>query len=305
MEKSEKGKVDHMPSKQELLDEKEISLAREKHMINRTHLENERRKAMMVNAASRPRLPSRSDERPREERARPDKAEQGHLSPKSREDALHWDWEEAESRKRKYEEIRPEILAMHGRISPFGKTSIDQNKRLKSAPIDERIPGHALLHQHIREDFNSRKDRYLSMYPHGDPYGHVTTVPYPGRGRDVGNAPFYMGRFDLQRPKPEQSMELRKQREVSAEKISAEKQSNEKERSTSESAKKRPKPQKLCDICRKEASFLCSGCEKAWYCSTECQVRIQILYFATRVGSTNLLMCEFESDRIRSDSEQQ
>lgn len=28
-----------------------------------------------------------------------------------------------------------------------------------------------------------------------------------------------------------------------------------------------------CSVCKREASFLCSGCQGAWYCSTECQVR--------------------------------
>lgn len=29
----------------------------------------------------------------------------------------------------------------------------------------------------------------------------------------------------------------------------------------------------LCSVCKRDASFLCSGCQGAWYCSTECQVR--------------------------------
>lgn len=29
---------------------------------------------------------------------------------------------------------------------------------------------------------------------------------------------------------------------------------------------------KLCDICHKDASFLCSGCQKVWYCGQRCQV---------------------------------
>jgi len=28
-----------------------------------------------------------------------------------------------------------------------------------------------------------------------------------------------------------------------------------------------------CSVCKRDASFLCSGCQAAWYCSTECQVR--------------------------------
>ena len=27
-----------------------------------------------------------------------------------------------------------------------------------------------------------------------------------------------------------------------------------------------------CSVCKREASFLCSGCQAAWYCSSECQV---------------------------------
>lgn len=28
----------------------------------------------------------------------------------------------------------------------------------------------------------------------------------------------------------------------------------------------------LCSVCKRDASFLCSGCQGAWYCSAECQV---------------------------------
>ena len=28
-----------------------------------------------------------------------------------------------------------------------------------------------------------------------------------------------------------------------------------------------------CSVCKRDASFLCSGCQAAWYCSSECQVR--------------------------------
>lgn len=29
-----------------------------------------------------------------------------------------------------------------------------------------------------------------------------------------------------------------------------------------------------CSVCKRDASFLCSGCQSAWYCSSECQVRV-------------------------------
>ncbi|KAK3737459.1 hypothetical protein QZH41_008342, partial [Actinostola sp. cb2023] len=32
----------------------------------------------------------------------------------------------------------------------------------------------------------------------------------------------------------------------------------------------------LCSVCKRDASFLCSGCQGAWYCSTECQVRVTV-----------------------------
>lgn len=28
----------------------------------------------------------------------------------------------------------------------------------------------------------------------------------------------------------------------------------------------------LCSVCKREASFLCSGCQSAWYCSSDCQL---------------------------------
>ena len=30
-----------------------------------------------------------------------------------------------------------------------------------------------------------------------------------------------------------------------------------------------------CSVCKRDASFLCSGCQTAWYCSSECQVSIR------------------------------
>lgn len=42
----------------------------------------------------------------------------------------------------------------------------------------------------------------------------------------------------------------------------------------SESSGKQPEDDSvnLCSVCKRDASFLCSGCQGAWYCSTECQV---------------------------------
>lgn len=36
---------------------------------------------------------------------------------------------------------------------------------------------------------------------------------------------------------------------------------------------KRTAAAQLCDVCNKKASFLCSGCQSAWYCGRSCQVR--------------------------------
>ena len=39
-----------------------------------------------------------------------------------------------------------------------------------------------------------------------------------------------------------------------------------------------------CSVCKRDASFLCSGCQSAWYCSSECQVSIQ--RFKKNIGQT-------------------
>ena len=40
------------------------------------------------------------------------------------------------------------------------------------------------------------------------------------------------------------------------------------------SSEKRSAAGQQCDVCSKKASFLCSGCQSAWYCGRNCQVRI-------------------------------
>ena len=277
MDKIEREKAEHLASEREM-QEKEISLARQKHRINLAHLEHERRMAFMSNDRTHPQLTSLNEER-REERRRPDNAELVHRNLVAKEEGGSGrDWEEAGSKKRKLDEISPEVLAMHSKLSPHRRTSSDLNKKLNSMPKDDRIPAHSSSRQSVREHFDPRKGLYLPVYgaQRGDPYGHVTSLPFSGKTTNAGNAPFYMSRFDLPRARHEQGIPetLRKQRELGEDQPQAKKlSSNEKDFSPTEPAKKRSKTPRLCDVCNKEASFLCSGCQKAWYCSPECQVR--------------------------------
>ena len=46
------------------------------------------------------------------------------------------------------------------------------------------------------------------------------------------------------------------------------------------------KPNRLCVICRKEATYLCSGCQKTWYCGKDCQVCSNIKYIVHNMHDT-------------------
>ena len=267
----EREKLEHAASQREQ-HEKDIDLAREKHRMNLAHFEQERNKAAMMNhERMHSRLPTRVSEERDEERARIAGAvNMDQRSARMREEAMRRDWEETEARKRKLEE-----MAGIDRFSPSEKKSGDA-KKLKVVAKDERLPTRP---PEVPGELDPRKEHFLSMYgkPRAGPYRqHLATVPYPGRVGNAGNAPFYMGRFDLQRTKHERSVSeaLRKQREFGEDQAAAQKSSsNEKDLSASELAKKRTKLLRMCDVCSKEASFLCSGCQKAWYCSPKCQVR--------------------------------
>ncbi|XP_046841265.1 uncharacterized protein LOC124435368 isoform X3 [Xenia sp. Carnegie-2017] len=59
------------------------------------------------------------------------------------------------------------------------------------------------------------------------------------------------------------------EREEEKRQIAVHQQNNDLE--SGEPTKKKTKKHFMCDVCKKEASFLCSGCQKAWYCSAKCQ----------------------------------
>ena len=238
MEAKERLKPDYVKREHQ---ETERSLAMEKHrmnVMNLAQLENERRKAFISGKTERTderRLESNEHERP---------------SPRSREEELRRNWE-LENRKRKLEQ--PEL-------SPHARAQVDKRNSEKS--------------HHMPDELALRKEQYLAMYARQHEGYGMPGVPYPDRARSAGNPPYYVGRMGSQ-AEVSVTEALRKQREFNEKQETMRKVASQ-ERGMMESgepAKKRLKaPRCMCGVCGKEASFLCSGCQKAWYCSAKCQV---------------------------------
>ena len=244
-EKNERSKPDYAAAKREH-QEKERSLAIEKHRMNLAQLENERRKALLAGKTER------IDERRR------DNHEHERRSPRTREEEMR---RELESRKRKLEQSGPEV-----NISPNGRPQVDVNKRIMTEKS-----------HHLSPDELALRKEYLAMYGRQHEGYGMPGVPYPDRARSAGNPPFYMGRMGSQE-EASVNEALRKQRQYN-ERQEAMRKIAVQERSTvdgGEPVKKKIKNNRcMCGVCGKEASFLCSGCQKAWYCSAKCQVSTQ------------------------------
>lgn len=175
--------------------------------------------------------------------ARPESVEHERSRPRSREE-LRRSWE-LDNRKRKLEQSEVEPL------SSFA------NKAEELAAL--------------------RKEQYLAMHSREHEVyaipGMVYTdrVPYPDRARSAGNPPFYLGR----QAEVSVTEALRKQREFNERQENIRKIVNHEQSMVDsvEPAKKKMRNSRcMCGVCGKEASFLCSGCQKAWYCSAKCQV---------------------------------
>ena len=248
--------------------ETERSLAIEKHRMNLAQLENERRKAFITGK------PERMEER------RPESNEHERPSSRTREEEMRRNWE-LENRKRKLEQ--PEV-----QLPPHARAQVDMNKR-----ITEKS-------HHMPDELAMRKEQYLAMYARQHEGYGMPGVPYPDRARSAGNPPFYMGRMGSQ-AEVSVTEALRKQREYNEKQEAMRKMANQ-ERGmvdSGEPAKKRLKtPRCMCGVCGKEASFLCSGCQKAWYCSAKCQVRKPYLQ-----NNKELKQVTFLSDVIRKSVE--
>ena len=211
--------------------------------MNLAQLENERRKASMAGKIER------MDER------RPENSEHERPSPRAREEELR---RELESRKRKLEQAGPEV-----NISPHGRTQVDINKRIMAEKS-----------HHVQDELALRKEQYLAMYGRQHEGYGMPGVPYPDRARSSGNPPFYMGRMGSQ-AEASVNEALRKQRQYNERQEAMRKMAGQERTAVEggEPAKKKIKNNRcMCGVCGKEASFLCSGCQKAWYCSAKCQV---------------------------------
>ena len=243
-EKNERLKSDYVKREQQ---ETERSLAIEKHRMNLAQLENERRKAFMAGKTER------MDER------RPEGNEHERPSPRTREEEMRRNWE-LENRKRKLEQ--PEV-----QLSPHARAQVDMNKRMTEKS------------HHMPDELALRKEQYLAMYARQQEGYGMPGVPYPDRARSAGNQPFYMGRMGGQ-AEASVTEALRKQREYNEKQEAIRKMVNPERGMVDggEPAKKRIKTHRcMCGVCGKEASFLCSGCQKAWYCSAKCQVSLMIV----------------------------
>ncbi|XP_028400708.1 uncharacterized protein LOC114523863 isoform X2 [Dendronephthya gigantea] len=223
-EKNERLKQDYTTAQREYQD-KERSLAIEKHRMNLAQLENEKRKAFLAGMKDHER--------------RPESAEHEARSPRTREEEMRRTWE-VENRKRKLEQPGADI-SQHARAQ---------------AELSKRLMTEKTHHMPI-EELASRKEQYLAVCARQHEGYGTPAVPYPDRARSAGNPPFFMGRIGHQ-AEASVSEALRKQREH-----------NQRHESMRKMVKKNNRC--MCGVCGKEASFLCSGCQKAWYCSAKCQ----------------------------------
>ena len=61
---------------------------------------------------------------------------------------------------------------------------------------------------------------------------------------------------------------------------------------------------KKCQLCLKDATFLCSGCKKVWYCSSWCQVgSLLLLNNVTSQGERELLAVGIQYFRTNIEGE--
>lgn len=191
----------------------------------------------------------------------------------------------AEERKRKRDAGELEgpfgLPVRHPASPPFGRIDFDRVKRMRISndehnPASSTHPPHMGSHSSNSFENKSKDDRHSSPKgPMEQRLGRPLDLDLPNKAAtSMLDAMWMRERERALRAREELSRLQGKA--PSTNHVSGFSTTKERPEGVAREGETRGKPDEegvnLCSVCKRDASFLCSGCQGAWYCSAECQV---------------------------------